>query len=392
MKLLIRAYVLCFSVYCLTTVPCSAAQAIDSKPPSAPAGLCVSYRTFTSLSLSWNKSEDNTGVKGYQVFRDGRKIVSVTKTSYINTGLVPGQGYTYSIKAYDAAGNLSEGSIPLKVSTVSDLKPPSAPSGMSVSYTGYTSVNLIWEPSSDNVGIKKYEVYRNGTKVTTAVKAGCICKGLAPGGKYTFTVKAIDTAGNYSASSNAVTVETAVDRSAPSVPGDLRTVEVTGTEVKLCWSASSDNVRVKGYKVLCNGTEAGKPSHETYICKNLIPGKSYTFTVIAVDSSGNLSAPCKTLYVKTVADLKAPSIPGGLKVKSTKGTSVSLAWEASTDNIKVKGYNVYCNGIKIATTTRKSCTAKISKGFGIYTYTVRAYDLAGNLSEKSKAVTVVGLP
>ena len=389
MKLFLRACVLYFLFYCLAAVPCSAAVKIDSKPPSAPAGLYVTYRTFTSVSLSWNKSEDDTGVKAYQVFRDGRKIVSIVKNSYTNTSLVPGQSYTYSIKAYDAAGNLSEGSFPLKVTTVPDFQSPSTPTALSVSSIGYTSVSLIWEPSSDNTGIKSYEVYRNGVKAATAVKAGCTCKGLAPGGKYVFIVKAVDIADNYSAQSNSLTVETNIDRSSPSTPEGLRTAKVTETEVKLCWSASYDNVRVKGYDIKCDGEKTGKSSDETYTFKNLIPGRSYSFTVAAVDSSGNVSASGKVLTVRTVPDTKVPSAPGGLMVKSKRGTSVSLAWEASTDNVKVKGYHVYCNGIRIATTTRKTCTAKTLSGFGIYIYTVRAYDLADNLSENSKAVTVI---
>lgn len=389
MKLFLRACVLFLLISCLATVPCSAAQKTDNKPPSAPTGLCAAYRTFTSITLSWNKSVDDTGVKAYQVFRDGRKIVSIVKNSYTNNDLVPGQAYTYSIKAYDAAGNMSESSIPLKVTTVSDFQSPSTPTELSVSSIGYTSVSLSWEPSTDNTGIKNYEVYRNGVKVATAVKAGCTCKGLAPGGKYVFIVKAVDIAGNYSAQSNSLTVETTVDRSSPSIPEGLKAANVTETEVKLCWSASFDNVRVKGYEIMCEGEKTGKSSSATYTFKNLIPGRSYTFKVTAIDSSGNPSSPGKALTVKTTADTKAPSVPGNLTVKSKRGTSVSLAWDASTDNIKVKGYHVYCNGIRIATTTRKTCTAKILSGFGIYIYTVRAYDLADNLSADSNSVTVI---
>lgn len=389
LKQSIRAGVLFFLFYCLTAIPSSAAVRIDSKPPSPPGGLSMSYRTFTSVSLSWSKSQDDTGVKAYQVFRDGRKIVSVIKNSYTNTDLVPGNSYTYVIKAYDAAGNLSEGSFPLKVSTVSDYQAPSTPSALSASSTDYTEVSLNWEPSSDNTGIKNYEVFRNGIKAATAVKAGCICKGLAPGGKYVFSVKAVDIAGNYSAQSNSLAVETTVDRLPPSMPDGLTAAKVTETEVKLCWSASGDNVKIKGYEIKIDGEKTVKSSHETYTFKNLIPGRTYSFSAAAVDSSGNASAFGKALAVRTIADSTTPSVPGGLVVTSKRGTSVSLAWNASTDNVKVKSYDIYCNGIRIGTTTRKTYTAKILSGFGIYVYTVRACDLADNLSDNSKAVTVI---
>lgn len=392
MRHFLRACVFSVLFCALAAVPCSAAEAADSKPPSAPAGLSASYRTCTSVSLSWNKAADNVGVKGYQVFRDGRKIVSVSKTSYTNTSLVPGQAYTYSIKAYDAAGNLSESSAALKVSTVSDTQPPTVPSALSAPSADYTTVSLSWEPSTDNTGVKTYEIYKNGVKAATSSKGSYMCKGLTPGTRYAFTVRALDIAGNYSAQSGGIAVETASDRSAPSVPEGLRAEAVTQTEIRLSWSASRDNVKVKSYQISCDGAKPGKSSKETYTFKNLLPGTSYSFAVSALDGTGNSSASGKTVTVKTAEDKKPPSVPAGLTVTSKKSTSVSLAWEASADDIKVKGYYVYCNGIKAAETTRKTYTAKTSKGLGIYVYTVRAYDQSGNLSDSSKAVTVIQGP
>jgi chitodextrinase len=60
----------------------------------------------TTISLGWTPARDNTGVKGLSVFRDGKKLLSTSKTSYTNTDLVPGRKYTYTVKAYDAAGNI----------------------------------------------------------------------------------------------------------------------------------------------------------------------------------------------------------------------------------------------------------------------------------------------
>ena len=80
----------------------------DNTAPTKPTALTVSGRTETSISITWQPSKDDIAVKGYYIYRDSVKIASVTGTTYTNTGLVTGKGYYYSIKAYDAAGNLSE--------------------------------------------------------------------------------------------------------------------------------------------------------------------------------------------------------------------------------------------------------------------------------------------
>ncbi|GAA4103193.1 cellulase family glycosylhydrolase [Nonomuraea soli] len=86
-------------------------------------------------------------------------------------------------------------------------------------------------------------------------------------------------------------------------------------------------------------------------------------------------------------DTTAPSVPGSLRATATTSSSVSLAWNAATDNVGVTGYNVY-RGTSLVTTV--SGTTHTDSGLSAstsYTYTVRARDAAGNLSAASAAVT-----
>jgi len=61
----------------------------------------------SQINLSWSPSSDNVGVAGYGVYRGGVQIATATTTSYSNTGLSPATSYTYTVAAYDAAGNVS---------------------------------------------------------------------------------------------------------------------------------------------------------------------------------------------------------------------------------------------------------------------------------------------
>ena len=79
----------------------------DTTPPSVPAGLSATAVSSTQINLSWTASTDNVGVTGYDVFRNGTQVGTTTTTSYQDTGLTAGTTYSYTVAAYDAAGNVS---------------------------------------------------------------------------------------------------------------------------------------------------------------------------------------------------------------------------------------------------------------------------------------------
>jgi chitodextrinase len=87
-----------------------------------------------------------------------------------------------------------------------DTNPPTAPTGLSSASRTDSTVALTWTASTDDVEVKGYDVYRDGTKVNTATTPNYTDRGLAAGGSYVYTVRAVDRAGNQSAASNAVTV------------------------------------------------------------------------------------------------------------------------------------------------------------------------------------------
>ncbi|MEV6105035.1 endo-1,4-beta-xylanase [Streptomyces sp. NPDC051940] len=80
---------------------------VDTSPPSTPAGLTVGATTSSSVSLSWSASTDDTGVTGYDVLRGGTQVGTASGTSFTDTGLAPATAYSYTVRARDAAGNVS---------------------------------------------------------------------------------------------------------------------------------------------------------------------------------------------------------------------------------------------------------------------------------------------
>ncbi|MGI5500239.1 proprotein convertase P-domain-containing protein [Lentzea sp. CA-135723] len=87
------------------------------------------------------------------------------------------------------------------------------------------------------------------------------------------------------------------------------------------------------------------------------------------------------------SDTEAPSAPANPRSTGVTSSSASLAWDASTDNVGVTGYEVL-NGTTVAATS--TGTTAIVTGLTAdtsYTFTVRALDAAGNQSKQSAAVT-----
>lgn len=90
----------------------------DTTAPGAPPGLTAGTATTTTVPLSWSAATDDRGVVGYRVVRDGTVLPgTVSGLSWTDTGLSAGTTYTYTVRAVDAAGNVSADSDAVTVQT-----------------------------------------------------------------------------------------------------------------------------------------------------------------------------------------------------------------------------------------------------------------------------------
>ncbi|NML51701.1 chitinase [Streptomyces sp. R302] len=89
----------------------------DTQAPSAPTGLQVASKTASAVTLAWAAASDDVGVTGYDVYQGAAKVSTVTGTTATVGGLAPSTAYTFTVRARDAAGNVSPASAPVTVST-----------------------------------------------------------------------------------------------------------------------------------------------------------------------------------------------------------------------------------------------------------------------------------
>ncbi|MCT9929022.1 glycosyl hydrolase family 8 [Planotetraspora sp. A-T 1434] len=192
----------------------------DTQAPSVPSGLAVSSTTSSSISLSWSASTDNVGVTGYKVYEGSTVVASPSGTSATISGLAASSSHTYTVSAVDAAGNESAKSASVTGTTTSggDTQAPSVPTGLAVGTTTSSSISLSWSASTDNVGVTGYKVYEGSTVVASPSGTSATISGLAASSSHTYTVSAVDAAGNESAKSASVTGTTKAASGGPNVP------------------------------------------------------------------------------------------------------------------------------------------------------------------------------
>jgi glucose/arabinose dehydrogenase/chitodextrinase len=301
----------------------------DRSAPTAPTALTATPASGSKIDLTWTASTDDVGVAGYKIFRDGTEIATATGTSYSDTGLNDATTYSYTVRAYDAAGNTSAASNTASATTI-DATPPSVPANVAAQAVSPTQVNLSWDASSDNVGVTGYKIFRDGTLVTTTTGTSYQDTGRTAGTTYRYNVLSRDAAGNESAQSPAVTATTPAPDTSP--PAASITSPASGSVVSGSVAVSataSDNVGVAGVQFLLDGANLGAedtsaPYSTTWDTTTASNGV-HTLQARARDTSGNVgtSSSSVTVTVNNAAPPPTPGLVAGWSFNESLGTTVN---------------------------------------------------------------------
>src|SRR5919106_1333464 len=174
-----------------------------------------------------------------------------------------------------------------------DRKPPTKPTNLRVTSLTPHRVTLAWDPSTDDSGTFSYRVFVSWGSTTTLPQTQTTYSvSLVPANTYSFYVYAVDGSGNVSQRSNTLTVTTPPDTTPPSSPV-VSLVGVNPTEVKLQWTASTDDGLHIVYQVFVNGSPNGAETFNlSAVVHGLTPETTYEITVKARDFyGGNWSGP-----------------------------------------------------------------------------------------------------
>jgi hypothetical protein len=268
--------------------------------------------------------------------------------------------------------------------------PLAGPKNLRVAALTPHSVTLAWD-AAVNSGSFTYVIeasfgYRVGVAQTQTSYTWT--RDMIPGRTYSFVMWAGDARGRESAKSNTVTVTLPVDRTPPAAP----VVSVTGTTsstVGLSWPAVvDDDSTCCAYRVFANGVLANVQwtGERAVTVLRLAAATTHSFTVVAVDPSGNASAPSTAVPATTLAstDTAGPTAPGNLYAFDF-GCETWLFWDESVDDVDPQDailYEVRVNGVFDGAAL--GIDRWITYGTQTSnTFSVQAVDSAGNRSPTS---------
>lgn len=190
---------------------------------------------------------------------------------------------------------------------------------------------------------------------------------------------------------------------APLAPTGLKASDIEQTTMTLSWNPSPAAFNVTRYELYRGSTKFatvtgtdGQPPPTNFAVTGLKANTAYSFTIRAVDPSGNISGPSQPVNVTTLAppliDNTPPTVPGEFKVTAIKPDGFTLSWKGAADSggSGVGAYELYLDDASrpVARVTSTSYTfAGLNPDTG-YSLRVRATDRAGNSSANSEPYLV----
>jgi fibronectin type 3 domain-containing protein len=354
----------------------------DTTPPSAPTNLATEDVFYNEIDLGWTGSTDSgTGVSGYRVYRKGpgestfTLLATTTGTgagqnSYVDTTVKPSSAYQYYVTAYDGANNESQPSNTVSATT------PAGPSSQTYTFT----------PTDDATIQQAYPTTTGGTTSPLVVDGSPVKDALL---RFNVATTGCDTL-----TSAKLTLTDNSDGSANG--GDLYTTGTNWSENTVTWSSAP----TRGTLLNSLGAVASNATVSVDVTQGLSSlngavafriGTPNSDGVHYFSKEGTAGKPALTVVCTnaTVQDNTPPSAPTNLAASSATPGEIDLSWSASTDNIGVTSYGIYRNGAQVGTVSGDALTyqdTSVTAGTS-YSYTVRAFDAAGNSSADSNTAT-----
>jgi len=203
------------------SAPVTATTSRDTTAPTTPTNLTVTATGISTVSLAWDRSSDRWSFS-YEVLMDGQVLAAAAHpfvgTPFTTLRKIPPGHHEFQVRARDNAGNVSglSNTVAVDLAGNGDATPPSAPTDLTVEDLDDNCGSLIlrWTPSTDNADAQsaiEYELYRNGSFFQLTPPGTSEIGIYTPAGTQTWTVVAVDRAGNSSGASNAVTLTVVAD-------------------------------------------------------------------------------------------------------------------------------------------------------------------------------------
>lgn len=362
-------------------------------------------------SINFTFSENNAATLRWECDDDDIDRFTILQNSRVLDEYVSSDARTYSVhasqddgnfftvRAVDYAGNVGE----LTVSTADQI-PPTAPGTVTVSGVTTTSAYVTWSKGTDNIGVMGYVVYLDGEELTYLSGEDNLNYSfydLEPGKTYTFTVRTRDKAGNLSAHSAPVEINTVKLTVTPVMEASYVVDLVQYHKIPVTYTVTpsvedyTPVIREAWLEFRPSGSDGGwstnalrtNGSGDWNIAgeddDGFLPKGSYDLYFHVIDSLGAEAVSEPVTVVVLTIDTVPPTTPGIPRATSHTTTSINFVWDASEDNVAVRHYEIWRDGVNIGDTLYKQWS-DTDLEMGTYAYSVVAVDYRGNRSPASE--------
>ncbi|MFG2839985.1 discoidin domain-containing protein [Streptomyces zaomyceticus] len=215
-----------------------------------------------------------------------------------------------------------------------DTQAPTAPANLAYTQPATGQIKLTWNASTDNEGVTGYDVYANNVLLTTLAGDVTTFTDNRPADQtVSYRIRAKDAAGNQSGDSNTVTrIGDGGDTQAPTAPANLALTEPTSGQVRLTWTASTDNKGVTGYDVYADNALRGSVAGGVTTYTDTQPASAtVTYHVVAKDAAGNTSTASNSV-TRTGSGGTGSNLAVGRAVEASSATGSFTAANANDNN------------------------------------------------------------
>jgi hypothetical protein len=413
-RALFSVIVLAVSFASLLLSGCAGVVASKTGTTPPPSSLTVSI-TSPQMNATVNgtitvnvNATDTVGISSVQLKIDntnsGTPLSSAPYSFSLNTKSLSNGNHVLTAAAMDTAANsATSAAVTVNVSNTTTGTPPTVT--MTAPANGSTVSGTVPATASATAGsspIASVQFQLDGANVGSALTAAPYSLSWnsknSANGSHSLRAIATDTSNNSTTSAAvAVTVNNTTTGTPPTVtmtaPANGSTVSGT---VSVSANATAGSAPIARVQFQLDGANVGSaltaaPYSFSWSSKNSANG-SHSLRAIATDTSNNsTTSAAVAVTVNNTTTGTPPTTPTGLVATAISSSQITLSWTASSSSAGVTGYNIYRNGTKINTSTTTTYPDSGLTALTLYSYTVAAFDAAGNLSAQSSPASATTL-
>ncbi|HJR79382.1 MAG TPA: DNRLRE domain-containing protein [Anaerolineales bacterium] len=292
----------------------------------------------------WHELQTHLFINGtssqIEIWYDGELIPSLSVTANFGTNPIGRVhlGDSSASNIYNIA--LDEVGLNTSFIEVNDLQPPSVPTGLAAAASAPHIVNLNWNPSTDDVGVAGYDIYRNGALLTSiGATTSYTDTPVSPSFTYNYQVQARDVVGNLSARSTVASVTTPADTTPPSVMLTAPGAGATVGGIVTISAQATDNAAIGHVDFFVNGQLVGTREEAPFAVdwdSTTVPDGSITIAARAFDIVSNPSTESSRTVLVNNSVTPTPTLTPTPANTPTSQPPVSICLPAAQDTFSVQ--------------------------------------------------------